>query len=378
MTTIVCLSHGPLVARSVWNKYKEEIEASGCLFESWNMQGVFGIAPDIKKEKDIPCERSIPSLHAFEDELEKTDLCHTVFFVGIPETWRNRHVFSLLAKKDCIFCKYDFCANTIPIKKQYRDIVRFLGNPMKMWLFMQRKINKLYWRANGIRYAAFFSSSSSATGRIPINHPDFEKYLFCKGITKENLGLDPKMRYAVFYDSYYPLHPDFKTIHRISIDVDYDRYLSSLNSFFEWFERKYGVQLIIAAHPRSNYNSLVFNGRPIIKNKTCELTVCSEYVINHSSNSTSFAMLAGKPIVFITNNQMEKCSYMSRYISELSSYLGKEKFNIDEQDLNDMEVSVVDECKRKKYIESFIISTDSCKKRNGHIFSEYAINKTLD
>ena len=178
-------------------------------------------------------------------------------------------------------------------------------------------------------------------------------------------------RYAVFYDSYFPLHPDFKYIHKLKMDVDYQHYLNSMNSFFDWMERAFNLKVIIAAHPSSNYSSDDFNGRKIIKWHTCELTINAQIIINQSSNSTSFALLANKPIVFITCDDIEKCDYLSKYISTLSKLLGKEKFNIDSMDYDKLEISPVNEQLRQSYIYTFLTDKTTENKTNGKIFTEY-------
>lgn len=369
---IICLSHGPMVSRSVWHRYRMDILNRKCQFESWNLQSLINYAPDISKEAEYSFEKDIHTYAEFITAIDCTDLTKTLFLIGVPESFKYRKIFRILAQKKCVICRYDFCANTLPIPKTLLDGLSFLSSPKKMWHFIMRKVNALYWKFNDIHYRSVFSSSDRCEGRIPINHPDYEKFSSCIGVTKESMGLLEEKRYAVFYDSYYPLHPDFKFIHKISMNVDHEKYLRSLNSYFSRFEDKYDVQVIIAAHPRSNYPENAFGGRSIIKGKTCELTICSDYVINHSSNSTSFAALDNKPIVFITNDEMEKCRFMSRYIDTLSSVLGKQKYNIDHHEIDSIPVDKIEEKFRNSYIRSFITSQESYSKSNGDIFVDFA------
>ena len=148
-----------------------------------------------------------------------------------------------------------------------------------------------------------------------------------------------------------------------------------MNDFFSQVEEKYNLEVVIAAHPSSAYGENDFGGRKIIKWHTCELTQGAQLIINQSSNSTSFAMLANKPIVFITSDELEKCTYMSRYVKELSSLLGKQKYNIDHCSINEMVIEAVSEDLRGKYIYTYLTDPETEAITNEDIYTSYVKQK---
>jgi hypothetical protein len=95
------------------------------------------------------------------------------------------------------------------------------------------------------------------------------------------------------------------------------------------------TEIVIAVHPRSNYNNLpdYFGGRSCIKGKTGQLIKDSSFVIAHMSTSIGFAVLYHKPIVFITTDKLYKMNsgknLTGSYIQAIAAELGKNPINID-------------------------------------------------
>ena len=52
-------------------------------------------------------------------------------------------------------------------------------------------------------------------------------------------------------DNYLPFHPDFGT----GSLIEPEEYYVPLCHFFDHLERKYDVRIVIAAHPRSSYET---------------------------------------------------------------------------------------------------------------------------
>ena len=366
----VCINQAPLNPRSKRLSYADTFMALPMHYEYWDMTRYFLQSP-LNVESPI----SAPDyVREYSDLLEvkqarlRPDCPNSCFFIGVPERWENRKFFKLLKDFNCRVLRSDPCANTIALKKTGRDYVNLLLTPSKIFSFIKRKMLDAYFKYHRIQYSDVFSSSNLNFSTVRINHPDYDDYVRLKGSQEYEL---PSARYAVFYDSYFPLHPDFKLIHKMKVEADYEKYLASMNSFFKGIEEKYDVEVVIAAHPSSAYDSKDFKGRKIIKWHTCELTLGAQFVINQSSNSNSFAMLADKPIIFITSDEVEKCDYLSRYITALSSLLGKQKYNIDHCDVRDMAVEKVEEGLRKQYIYTYLTDPTTENLSNEEIYSSY-------
>ncbi len=371
---VVCINQAPLNPRSKRLSYVDAFLALDVDFEYWDMTGYFNLSPQ-KVDSQVasaPYVRKLNTLQEVLQAFEEIDCSNSCFFIGVPERWENRKFFKLLKDHNCRVLRSDPCANTIALKKTWKDYCNFVLSPSKILAFVKRKMLGCYFKRHQIFYNDVFSSSSLNYSTVKINHPDYDDfYRYLKSSEYEL----PAERYAVFYDSYFPKHPDFKLIHKLKVEVDYEKYLKSMNDFFSQVEEKYNLEVVIAAHPSSAYGENDFEGRKIIKWHTCELTQGAQMIINQSSNSTSFAMLANKPIVFITSDELEKCTYMSRYVAALSSLLGKKKYNIDHCNINDMEFEVVSEDLRSKYIYTYLTDPETETITNEDIYTSYVKQK---
>lgn len=366
---IVCINQYPLNPRTKRLSYVEAFQSTGITFEYWDTTEYFGLSDSrVDCQESAEYVRKYSTLNEIKEALSTFDTEHSIFFIGIPEKSEYIKFFRLLADYKCRVIRVNPCANTLQIQKTIGDLISFFCSPKKILAYLDRKNFGLYCKVHNISYYDIFSSSVHSNRTRSINHPDYDDYHY---VLKDNGGKVADGRYAVFYDSYFPLHPDFKYIHKLKMDVDYSHYLASMNHFFDWVEKKYDLEVIIAAHPSSNYGKDDFNGRKIIKWHTCDLTINAQLVINQSSNSTSFAVLANKPIIFITCDDLEKCRYMSRYVTTLSDYLGKSKINIDQEDYDNIEITQIEEGLRQKYIYSFLTDRTTENKTNDEIFADY-------
>jgi len=130
---------------------------------------------------------------------------------------------------------------------------------------------------------------------------------------------------AVFMDNYLPFHPDVDTGQFISPE----EYYPLLCRFFDSLERQCAVRIVIAAHPRSDYEAHpdYFAGRDIIKGRTAELVKKAKFVILHDSASVNFAVLFKKPVVSITTDRLSQSNEL--FIDIIASLLGKKPINLD-------------------------------------------------
>lgn len=139
---------------------------------------------------------------------------------------------------------------------------------------------------------------------------------------------------GVFLDEYLPLHPDFLYM-GIKSPISSDDYYPKVCSFFEILEKNMNARILIAAHPKSDYESSpdYFRGRIISKGNTALLVRKSSFVIAHMSTSITFAVLYEKPVLFITMDNLQKLisgKYIpGLYIPSIASELGRKTINID-------------------------------------------------
>lgn len=150
-----------------------------------------------------------------------------------------------------------------------------------------------------------------------------------------------KDEFAVYLDSYLPFHSDYNNyVNRKLSDlpnkIDPEIYYQSLNRFFDDFEKKTGLKVVIAAHPKSQigHNSKLFDGRDVIINSTAKLVSQSRLIILEQSTALNFAVIFKKPMVFITSDQLIDQPYGS-YTNFLAGLFGLKPINVNNVNFDD-------------------------------------------
>lgn len=136
--------------------------------------------------------------------------------------------------------------------------------------------------------------------------------------------------YIIFLDEYFPLHPDIKTKNFPDIYSSSDDYYTELNAAFHKLEEALKMPVVIAAHPRSQYEKRpdLFGNRRLIKGRTVELVAHSRYALTHGSTAINFAVLFEKPIIFLMPLKA-RGTYYERLISNFTSELKQPFFDVD-------------------------------------------------
>ena len=185
---------------------------------------------------------------------------------------------------------------------------------------------------------------------------DYDVYL-------ENKGKNVKAsrNYSVFLD---PLAPMFKgDAHALGFKepTTVGNYYPSICRFFDFVEKELGVNIEIAAHPKSNHPPYpdYFGGRRTIRGDTFGMVESSRFVITHSSVAFQFAVLLKKPVVFLTTAELEKDKIFSENIKAWANSIEKKPINIDE--------SLTMDWKKELYVDEKIYSdyTELYIKRKG-------------
>lgn len=135
--------------------------------------------------------------------------------------------------------------------------------------------------------------------------------------------------YAVFLDEDMVHHSDYVHMN-ISAPTSEERYYSALNSFLNNFSSLTNMEVVIAAHPRSNYDirPQLYGKRKVVKGRTAKLVSGAKLVFAHCSTSLSFAVLWNKPIILITSDDLINSIYHSM-IQAFSNALKSPIVNID-------------------------------------------------
>lgn len=165
---------------------------------------------------------------------------------------------------------------------------------------------------------------------------------------------------AVFLDEYYPFHSYYQYV-GIKPPTTADRYYPALNKFFGILEQQLGLKVIIAAHPRSQYENHpdYLEGRQWFRGKTIQLIKESKLVLAHSSTSVNFANLFHKPVIFLTTADLDN-SFTGPYIRAMADWFGHKPVFMDtELNIDWTREMTVDDNLYQRYRHAYIKSKNS-------------------
>jgi hypothetical protein len=196
---------------------------------------------------------------------------------------------------------------------------------------------------------------------------DYDLYLLAKKV-------DVGQSHIVFLDEDMLFHSDYDYIN-ISSPVTVDKYYSSINSFFTKLEEITGKSVVIAAHPRSNYEVRpdYYSGRKIIKGKTAELIRDASLILFHATTSINFAVLWGKPALSLITHEL-KDSWLEPRIKCLANAIGSEVINIDNISLSERKINEwlkVDRVRYEEYRRKYIKKEETLDAPIWQIVSDY-------
>lgn len=160
---------------------------------------------------------------------------------------------------------------------------------------------------------------------------------------------------AVFLDEYLPYHPDYRWM-GIRPYSEPSTYFRQLNTFFDWIEESLQLQIVIAAHPRAEYDKHpgIFKHRTVLQGNTAKLIRTCSLTIGHFSTANSFAALYGKPVTFISSHSM--AAHYGKHIESMASWFNKPVLYMDDRKTwgNAESLLSVDRDAYTKYITNFI------------------------
>jgi hypothetical protein len=288
---------------------------------------------------------------------------------------RLTRVFRLLSKHDCRMLQ--FASGSLPHDPAYkwRKIAAWVASPHRLAQEIVSRVKTAALRRLKlvkpftITFAAgdlAMNGSCYAARVVPINFFDYDYYLKGKTVVGRPIVTG---RYAVFLDSNLPYHSDLTFVGYQRIDPAC--YYRSLNRFFALLEQAYSIKIVIAAHPRADYDSTTFEGREMHRLVTAELVRDAEFVLSHTSTAISFAVLNSKPLLFIYTEGMA-VAYARSYLRQMHCFadcLGAPIYNVDAiSDAREVCVEQVDRTLYERYKYNFLTSHESEKTSTQDIF----------
>jgi hypothetical protein len=262
-------------------------------------------------------------------------------------------------------------------KSLYADIKK---NPLKIFT----KIKKKFFMKKLLPYNVIILGGTDGDKHIVncVNYDstsilrahalDYDRYL--EEETKdESKGNIPKVPYAVFLDQNWLDHPD-QYINGLSTKLLVRRpelFFPEINNFFKKFSCQSGLDIVIAAHPRSNYNTQNnhYDGNITIRGETVSLVKGAKVVIAHKSISLNFAVLYHKPVILLDSDY--NTQFLKNYLDLLETELGAHQINISHTQSITLKDVIVDKVKYRQFKEKFIKEPGTPEKFTGDIICDY-------
>jgi hypothetical protein len=201
---------------------------------------------------------------------------------------------------------------------------------------------------------------------------DYDRYL--EEEDKNNkTHIIPDEPFALFIDSDIVYHPDF-IYSDIEPYVSGKTYYRQLNKFFDEFEKRNMLKIIIASHPRSEFSkdNNPYNGREIIRGTTITLVKNSSIVLSHASRAITFSVLYYKPTILIDSN--DYAHKLRAHIKSFSNSLQLVVINISDNCNIDIDKIKVNNFKYDDYRLKYIKEPGTPNKFISDIFCDYLDN----
>lgn len=297
----------------------------------------------------------------------------------------SRAIYLALSKRNLFYGLLS--TNSIPPRFSEEKPIKKISNKFKQTITLQRMLNAIFRRiplgllrmrpANFIIAGGAKSLGNAAnkypqlitpsTHKVWAHTMDYDIYLQSQEgepVNDENI--------AVFVDQFIPFHPDIR-LKSEALDLDVDHYYQALSNFFSRIERELGLKVVIAAHPRANYENLpdYFNGREIIHGKTAQLVKSSKIVLLQFSTAINFAVFYNKPILFVSSKTVEK-TYLHDSIRSMATLFSKKPIIIDAlQEVSLEKELIVDQDVYNNYREVYIKRKGTPEKLLWEIVSDF-------
>ncbi len=355
MNRVVIIEHDTLSMRLKECFCIEQLLSRGIEVEYWDLSQLIHPWIDIPFEIKEEYIKKIKNIEQLKDALTGTNIEDTLFILEVGASYENRKIVSLLKKFDCYCIKFHLHGNLI-VERSFSQRMKsmLLKSPVK---FAKHIFEGLYRRyILKFDYNAVASSAAHHNPDVTINHPDYEHFM-----TREQAPI-LDYPYIVFNDIYFPFHPDY-TFSEEYKQVTSREYYRVLNLLFSHVEKKLGMPVVIAAHPKAKYEGQEFEGRKIMSNKTCNLVKFAKFAITSESNSLSYLSMAKIPFIFVYPESYKGLRAFE-LIQNLAKYCNKPAHNISSCNLDNIEFSPLDQDINHNYIYSFLTSKESENRRN--------------
>lgn len=340
--------------------------------EYWDVSPIIGNQGyPIRAEVPSVKNKELHTIKDFEDNVDRLDENTLVIFNMYVKS--DTYVFyKLVSKTKCIIA--DIETGVLPtfsmssLRKSFATRIACFFMDSHKFVKIVNRINGYFFSKKRKRLRPFdycFYSGSKVSFcdcliansiKVPINSFDYQ-------IAKDSNRIKVvDGKYILFIDEYMPYHPDFEMLGMDTIDAD--TYFREINSYFDLIEERYGIPVVISAHPRAEkyLNHNFYNGRDVFWGKTNVLSYYASFIITHYSTAISFPIIYKKPILFVYTDDMMRIVPSCPIIFSMANLLSCNYVNISRD--KDTNVKIVDEQKYADYLYSYITNPQSMNMDN--------------
>ncbi len=335
MKQIVIIDHEPLTLRRQYVWHIDEMLQAGLQLAFWDASEYVHPGVPMADKVEAPYKQCCNSLADIKQRLDGTDIANTIFIVEVSMDWKTRALFRLLSDRCCFTIRVDWFGSVHLETSSFKGWRKLREAPLSMYVLKLKDViptlalrgYKYWYRIKGLNMV--ISSHDGPETSVFINHPDWEKFQNALANPQSPIVTEP---YVVFIDEYYPLHPDYLCRFGKLPNANANAYQSSLCRFFDDYEKRTGLRVVIAAHPKAGYEPGTFGQRPIIKYQTDNLVQYAQGVFLHHSAAVAYAILFDKPVGFITNSEYKKNKHASYLQRKMADNFRCHLWDVDEDD----------------------------------------------
>ena len=252
---------------------------------------------------------------------------------------------------------------SILIKRLFNRITRIFLNP-----FILRLNNPYIVLQTGHRFSSWSSIFARKVIRIASNdYHQFNSTEICTGVDTPDFT-----NTAVFVDDCLTESLDWQ-IMGTEAPINKDAYFKAINSLFDRIESQFNVKVVIAGHPNTHENlsyERKFMGRHVLYSNTSTLVKDADFVLIHTSTAVSFAVLARKPIITMTSDDIIKTN-IGRGVKAMTFSLGTTLLNIDFPP-DQISMARVNASKYRRYTHRYLKSSRVFENARMENFVKYA------
>lgn len=205
-------------------------------------------------------------------------------------------------------------------------------------------------------------------------------HLFRKTVANNSrkLAVTGGGRFILFIDECLPHAIDW-TLLNVEPPIEAKNYYLLLLAFFEKVEKDFELPVVIAAHPNGAYIENYagnFGGRQVLSRQTCALALESSLVLTHASTAISFAILARKPIIFLTTSALRD-SFYGASVENFAKSIGQKALIVDElREKVAIEFPKINEKLYQRYESNYLKNDLSEEYRPWDLFINHAAKAT--